>query len=164
MGSGKSSVGPPLAEALGWDFRDADRVVEELTGRTVPEIILESGEEAFRTLEEEVVRGLLALDRTVVATGGGWPCRPGRMESLPAGTLAVWLQVDPVVALERVRESGTRRPLLEGADPGAGARELLDVRRPYYALAHRHLDSGTGSPRELARLIAEAVHSTPERE
>jgi shikimate kinase len=161
MGSGKSSVGPPLADALGWEFRDLDDEVEERTGRAVPDIILESGEESFRRLEEEVVRDLLALERLVISTGGGWPCRRGRMESLPPGTLTVWLQVDPAVSLARIRGSGVRRPLLEGSDPDRRALELLAARRPYYALAHWHLDSGTGSPRELASRIAEAIHSMP---
>jgi shikimate kinase len=161
MGSGKSSVGPPLAAALRWDFRDLDDEVEERTGRAVPDIILESGEASFRRMEEEAARHLLALERLVISTGGGWPCRPGRMEGLPPGTLAVWLQVNPAAALERIRGSGTRRPLLEGPDPEGRALELLAARRPYYALAHWHLDSGTGSPLELARRIAEAIHSTP---
>jgi shikimate kinase len=161
MASGKSSVGPLVAEALGWEFRDADAQVEERTGRAAPDIIVDSGEGAFRQIEAEVVRDLLTLDRTVVATGGGWPCRPGRMDSLPPGTLAVWLQVDVAAVLDRIRGSGTRRPLLEGPDPAGGALELLEGRRPYYALAHWHLDSGKGSPQELARLIADAVHSMP---
>jgi shikimate kinase len=161
MGSGKSAVGARLAEALGWEFRDADVLVEERTGRAVPEILVDSGEEAFRQIEAEVVRDLLTMGRTVVATGGGWPCRPGRMESLPRGTLAVWLQVDVAAALVRIRRSGTRRPLLEGPDPEGRALELLEVRRPYYALADWHLDSGKGSPQELARQIADAVHPTP---
>ena len=33
MGSGKSTIGPILANTIGWDFFDLDRVIEVKTGK-----------------------------------------------------------------------------------------------------------------------------------
>ena len=51
MGSGKSTIGPILANTIGYDFADVDRLVEARENRSVRSIFLESGEEHFRTLE-----------------------------------------------------------------------------------------------------------------
>jgi shikimate kinase len=155
MGSGKSTVGPLVAERLGWEFRDMDREVERRTGRPIPEIFRESGEAAFRAEEEQVAREL--RDRVVVASGGGWPCRPGRLETLPSGTFTVWLRVGPDAAVARIREGDEVRPLLQGPDPQGRARELLEDRVSYYRLAALHLDTEEAPPDELARRLVEWV-------
>lgn len=163
MGSGKTTLGPLLARELEWDFRDVDREVEERTGRTIARIFAEEGEEAFREIEDRAARSLLARERVVLATGGGWPCRPGRLEALPAGTLAVWLRVSPSTAVRRSREEPGARPLLEASDPERRARELLDLRIPYYRMAHWSVDTEAAPPDELARRLAERLGKDPER-
>ena len=136
MGSGKSAVGRRLAALMDWRFLDMDAEVEAEADRPVPEIFRDEGEARFRELEAEVARGLLRRDRVVIASGGGWPCAPGRMEKLPEGTLAVWLRVSPEEAVRRVRSGVTPRPLLEVDEPLRRARELLDARKPFYGKAH----------------------------
>jgi shikimate kinase len=91
MGSGKTTVGRTLAGALGWEFRDFDAVIERRLGQPIRSIFETYGEAAFRALEARVAVELLAMDRVVLASGGGWPCRPGRMEGLAPDTLSVWL-------------------------------------------------------------------------
>lgn len=157
MGSGKTTVGTLLARHLGWDFRDFDREVEARSGRSVPELFREEGEAAFREAEDRVARSLLALDGVVLASGGGWPCRPGRMEELPPGTLSVWLRVTPRTAVARASEQEGRRPLLEGPDPLARARELLESREPYYRMAAWSVDGEVTPPDVVARSLAERV-------
>ena len=51
MGCGKSSVGRRLSELLCCPFMDLDQVIEERTGRTIPEIFSQDGEPAFRQME-----------------------------------------------------------------------------------------------------------------
>jgi shikimate kinase len=57
MGSGKTTIGQLIAKRLDIAFRDTDQVVEEETGRSVSDIFLEDGEDAFRLLEKGVLRG-----------------------------------------------------------------------------------------------------------
>ena len=61
MGCGKSSVGRRLSELLCCPFMDLDHVIEESTGRKIPEIFATDGEAAFRAMELE------ALNRMVPA-------------------------------------------------------------------------------------------------
>lgn len=154
MGSGKSAVGRRLARLLGWRFADMDREIVARDGRSVVRIFQEDGEPFFRELEDRTARDLLREERIVISSGGGWPCREGRLETLDRRTLAVWLMVTADGAVERISCSRTRRPLLEVADPRAEARRLLEVREPFYGLAHWHIRTEGRSSSSIAREIA----------
>lgn len=153
MGSGKSTTGRHLARELGWRFVDADREVEEEAGRSIPEIFALQGEPAFRALEDRVTRRLLERDGWVVAAGGGWPCRRGRLESLAPDTGSVWLKASPETVWERTRRSPTRRPLLEVPDPRARIRELLAEREDFYRKARWTVDTDGRTTEEVVRAI-----------
>ena len=71
MGSGKTSTGRPLAERLGYGFVDADAVIEQVAGCSIPEIFQRQGEEEFRALEHQVLNSISQRHSLVVATGGG---------------------------------------------------------------------------------------------
>ena len=68
--SGKSRVGRELAAALGVEHRDSDSLIESSQGRSIPEIFASDGEDAFRTIEEEVIAQALELPG-VLSVGGG---------------------------------------------------------------------------------------------
>ena len=70
-GSGKSTVGKALAEALGRPFVDTDTRIAEEAGRTIPEIFSADGEEVFRAFETEAVKKAGMMSGAVIATGGG---------------------------------------------------------------------------------------------
>lgn len=76
MGAGKSAVGRPLAEALGYRFLDADTALEQAAGRPIAEIFAAEGEEGFRALETAVLDRIAGFHSLVVATGGGVVTRP----------------------------------------------------------------------------------------
>ena len=46
-GCGKSTVGVVLAKNLGWHFLDADILIQEQQGRTLPEIIADAQARGF---------------------------------------------------------------------------------------------------------------------
>ena len=150
MGSGKSAVGRRLARVLEWRFVDMDAEVEAEAGRSVAEIFREEGEARFRELEVAAARRLLELDRVVIASGGGWPCAPGRLEEVPRGTLTIWLRVSPAEAVKRIRSGRTPRPLLEVDDPLRRARELLGERERFYRKAHWKVQTDGRSPGAVA--------------
>lgn len=157
MGCGKSSVGRELARELGWSFRDFDDAVESETGKTIPDIFRTRGEPFFRRIEERVGQRLLEETKMVLASGGGWAAAPDRLESLPPGTLSVWLRVSAEEAVRRTTGHGIERPLLDTDDPVGRARALLDEREPFYDRAELILDSETASPRKLAQTIADYI-------
>lgn len=81
-GSGKTTVGKLLAQELGRPYWDTDTLIEEKTGKTPAQIILEQGEPAFRDIETEVIRELAVQNGSVIATGGGAVLRPENAEFL----------------------------------------------------------------------------------
>ena len=70
-GTGKSTTGRRLAKILAVAFADSDELVEQSTGRSVPELIDTDGESAFRELEADAVARALADFDGVLALGGG---------------------------------------------------------------------------------------------
>jgi shikimate kinase len=153
MGSGKSTVASLLASRLGWTFLDFDKEIERRAGAPVAEIFRTRGEPFFRELENRVGAELLERDRAVLASGGGWPVPAGRMESVGADTLTVWLDIDAATAVARAGSSRRVRPLLQDPDPLGRAEALLTERRPRYQLAKVHLEAGRSTSRELAEQI-----------
>ncbi|MGD2068061.1 MAG: shikimate kinase [Gemmatimonadota bacterium] len=162
MGSGKSTVGSRLAALLGWDFLDLDDLVEERTGLSVEAMFRERGEDAFRRVEAEVAEDALRGRNRVVAPGGGWAVRPGRLESVGPDVLTVWLEVEAETAVRRARLDGRARPLLDVPDPVGRARELLERRRPSYRRARLHLDAEHATPERLARNIVQYLETVGE--
>jgi shikimate kinase len=158
MGSGKTKVGQALARRLGWTFRDFDQEIRSRVGLPIPDIFREHGEARFREMEEQVGADLLQEEGVVLASGGGWPIAPGRMEGLPEGTLSVWLRVLPEEAVRRAREEGPSRPLLEVTDPVGRARQILAEREACYGKAHLALDTMEAGAEELARSIEEFMN------
>ena len=70
-GSGKSTIGAALAALTGREAIDIDELIEEKTGRTIPEIFAADGEAAFRAIERKVTAEVGALNGKILITGGG---------------------------------------------------------------------------------------------
>jgi len=161
MASGKTSVGTALARALGWSFLDFDETVEEEEGRSVARIFAESGETHFRAAEARVAERLLALDRVVLGSGGGWAAVPGRLDALPEGTLSVWLKVSPEEAVRRAEVHPGTRPLLDVSDPLGTARRLAEERARQYARCALEVDTERRTVEDVAALIVERMGTRP---
>ena len=134
MGSGKTSTGRPLAERLEYGFVDADAVIEQAAGCTIPEIFERDGEAGFRELESQVMSAICQRHSLVVATGGGVVTQRKNWGLLHSG-IVIWLDVMRDQLLARLRADATERPLLQSPDPEAALDDLLAERKPLYAEA-----------------------------
>ena len=160
MGSGKTTVGRALAEALRWRFVDVDAEVERRADAPVHRIFQREGEAAFRDMEARAAEDLLREEGVVIATGGGWAAVPGRIENVPERTAVVWLQVSAAKAVERTKGDPVRRPLLESDDPIVRARALLEERNPHYAKARLAIDTDPASVDDVTAGILEMIRET----
>ena len=158
MGTGKSSVGRQVADALHFDFLDTDRVIEARAGKSVSEIFAQDGEPAFREWEKRVVEELSKRNKTVIATGGGLPVREGNLASLKAHALVICLWAGPETIWERTREQ-KHRPLLNEPDPLAKIRSLLAERESHYRQADVLVNTEMRSPREVALQVLHQFHA-----
>jgi len=153
MGAGKSVCGRLLARRLGRCLVETDDMIVAREGRSIPEIFREAGEERFRQLEAEALEALKLKSGEIIATGGGLPCREGRMELLRELGTVVWLDGDVRELHPRASHIGNR-PMLEGRSI-AEIDELYRVRQPYYRRAHIAIDTtGLGADQVAARVLA----------
>ncbi|MDR2889997.1 MAG: shikimate kinase [Alistipes sp.] len=164
MGCGKSSVGRRLAATLKWDFVDTDKEIERLTGKSVAEIFATQGEERFRELEWQTVEAVISSERdTVVALGGGTPCRDGAMERLSETGRTVYLKSSPARLVARMSESGrARRPKIAGmndAQLAAYIEKTLPEREKYYNKANFVVDCDALGDAGLADRLASIMRN-----
>lgn len=153
MGTGKTSVGRLVAEALGFEFLDTDELIQSRTNRTIADIFAKEGEPAFRELERQVVRELSTRERTVISTGGGLPTNEENLAALKSFALVVCLWAGPEKIWERVRHQ-SHRPLLHDPDPQKKIHDLLEARKPFYQQADVLMNTEQRSAREVAQQIA----------
>jgi shikimate kinase len=155
MGAGKTTVAALLAEAWGVTARDTDADVEAAEGRTISDILVDSGEARFRELERTAVGDALAEHDGVLALGGGAVLDPVARDLLH-GHPVVFLRVGLSDAVKRVG-LGSARPLLLGNVRGR-IKALLDERTPVYEQVATHMvDTDGRTPEDVAHEIQELL-------
>ena len=154
-GSGKSTIGPLLADQLDWSFIDADALLEERAGTTIRTIFATEGELAFRDRESAILAELVQRPQTVLATGGGVILREENRRLLRQG-FVVWLKADATTLWDRMQHDPTthaRRPNLV-AGGFAEVEQLLAQREPLYRqCANLEIPVASLSPEQAATAI-----------
>ena len=151
MGCGKTTVGRLLAQRLECPMADTDALIEERTGRTIPDIFAADGEARFRALELELCRELAGRRGLVVACGGGLPLQDGAISALKENGLVFWLDRDPRETYDSLDVSG--RPLAQGGREDFVRR--YEVRSPiYHRWANYVIPCGDGPQAAADRISA----------
>jgi len=166
MGSGKTSTGRPLAQRLEYGFVDADAVIEQAAGCTIPEIFERDGENGFRDLETQVLSAISQRHSLVVATGGGAVTRPENWGAMHQG-IVIWLDVKQEQLLKRLEQDDTPRPLLQEEDPAMVLETLMTARRPMYSEADLTVVIDAEQPEEVAdgilKLLPTLIQDPPKQ-
>ena len=145
-GCGKSTVGAVLAQKLGKTFVDADAEIERRTGKAIPDIFAQEGEEAFRRYEADVIADLTRQNRQVIACGGGVVKTPQNLHALRQNGPVLWVQRP----IEKLATAG--RPLSKGSE---ALRRMAHERLPLYRAAATGAVCNDGS---LADTVTAALH------
>ena len=164
-GCGKSTVGRLLALELGWEFVDADSVLENTNGRSIADIFATDGEATFREMEHDILRKIASHSKQVVATGGVVILGKKNRKIMGVNGVVVWLQADENILASRIWEdrlAGKSRPPLTpqpGDDPRADilseVKAVLEVRTTIYRQSSEiccNVDNQT--PLEAAKKIS----------
>jgi shikimate dehydrogenase len=121
-GCGKTSIGQALAKKTGREFTDTDEWIVRTSGKSIPAIFEEDGEEVFRRLESEALKTLCKRSGLIIATGGGIVTRAENKNVVRQNGTVIYLDRD----ISELPISG--RPV--SAREGTNA--LAAVRLPLY--------------------------------
>ena len=76
MGAGKSTIGPRLAQRLGWSFIDLDDEIVRTEQQSIAEIFDSIGEARFRELEQNALADYLASGKYCSGARAAAPLKP----------------------------------------------------------------------------------------
>ncbi len=127
-GCGKSTVGVVLAKAANMDFIDSDLVIQKQTGKRLSQIIEESGDDAFREIENRI-NAALEAENSVIATGGSAIYGEDAMRHFKAIGTVVYLRLSYEAVADRLGDLHARGVTMT---PGWTLRNLYDERVPLY--------------------------------
>jgi len=155
MGAGKSETGLRVANELGLEFYDMDKILVERHG-PIDAMFKKHGEHYFRGLESALLRELLAMKGVVISTGGGTLIEQSNCNVAREKSTVVWLKVDYDIAVSRIRndKAGIKRP---NADKRMF--ERFNFRqRPYERAAHVTVNANGPLNEVVANILRELEH------
>lgn len=155
-GSGKSTVGPLLAQALGLPWLDTDLEISRATGKTIPEIFQLEGEEAFREKEAGVLAELAAGPASVISCGGGIVLREANRKILASTGTRIYLQADPATLSRRLQLTKDR-PLLSGTSAETALTRQLAQRTRWYQESEIQVEVSHLTPGEVTAAIRQKL-------
>jgi len=170
MTSGKSTIGPILANVFGWEFNDLDRVIEEQEGQSVVEIFKNNGEEYFRDIEHDLLAKFSNEKKLILSLGGGTIAFDRNIEILKKSGKIVYLKSSPEMIYQRIKNKIDRpifRDLVLSDNPQPQdfidrIEKYLSQREPYYLQADIHIDTDQSSigitVDKLAKLLKRVIN------
>ena len=93
-GCGKTSIGRALAGKTGRQFVDTDDWIVEASGKPIPDIFAQDGEDVFRKIETDALKALCKQSGLIIATGGGVVTRPENKNIIRQNGVVVYLDRD----------------------------------------------------------------------
>ena len=127
-GVGKSTAGVILAKVLGYEFVDADLVIQKEEGKLLKEIIEEVGTDGFIAVENRV-NSSLEVDHSIIATGGSVVYGKEAMEHYQEIGVVVYLKLGYEALCRRLGNLKCRGVVLK---EGQTLLDLYEERVPYY--------------------------------
>ena len=157
-GAGKSTLGPLLAEDLGFPFVELSREIEKFAGCSVSEIQALYGMNAYRRYERRALEEAIQIyPEAVIATPGGLVSDPATFNQLLSHCTTVWLQADPEDHMKRVMAQGDLRPMAASKQAMEDLKGILAGRAAFYSKAQYKLNT-SAQPLELSfQMLRETV-------
>jgi shikimate kinase len=161
MGSGKSTIGEPLAAALERPFVDNDVRLAQVTGFTAAQLAERDGIDALHAAEARIVLDDLSdPEASVIAAAASTIADPEVRRRLHREAFVIWLRAAPATLAARLPGS-TTRPALDD-DAAHLVESQARERDPLFAqLADLAFESDSTTPAvAVARIIENLPGST----
>ncbi len=134
IGSGKTTLGKPLAEKTGRDFFDLDQEMDKHLGYSFHRLVREKGWVAFRELEYAICKRFSRMNNALICLGGGTVRYEWNMDILRRTGLFILLTADLDEIIRRVRRADRPR-----VNPGTSLEE--DVRTIWATSKKKYFDA-----------------------
>ncbi len=150
--SGKSTVGVILAKILGYNFVDADIVIQKKEGRKLSQIIETEGIDGFINIENQI-NSEIEVEKSVIATGGSAVYGKEAMDHYKNIGKIVYLKVSMDTLTNRLKNAKQRGVVMR---EGQSLVSLYNERTPLYErYADITIDEGDKTMEEVvADLLA----------
>lgn len=162
MAVGKTTIGQLLSKKMQIEAIDLDRLIEDETDLSIPEIFEQKGEVYFRKVEHKIFKERVGDDKPlIISTGGGTPCYAGNHLLMNAeNVVSIYLKASIDVIFDRLKSEKEQRPLVANQTE-EGLKEFiakhLFERSYFYNQATFTVNVDTKSPEvivdEIARLL-----------
>ena len=135
MGTGKTTIGKLLVKKLGgeYQFIEMDQLIEQMAGKSIPEIFVQDGEVSFRELEINVCQKVSTLKKVVISCGGGTVLNKNNVENLKKNCTIILLESKIETIINRILKDGIQeRPVIGKEAPIKEIKKLFHLRNPLY--------------------------------
>jgi len=164
MSAGKSTIGPILANTLGWNFYDLDKEVEKKERMKVVEIFEQKAEDYFRKSETILLEQLSQDNESIISLGGGAIASGINFGIIKSTGKIIYLKSSPEMAYKRLRFKRDRPAFVfEGEEVPSKEEflerinELLDSRKTYYEQADFVIDTDNQTVGKTVDIIAKYI-------
>jgi shikimate kinase len=164
MASGKSTIGPIVANVLGWNFFDLDKEIEKRENKKIIKIFEEDGEDYFRRKETEILRQISDSDNLIISLGGGTLIIKENREFIKKSGHLIFLNSSPETAYRRLKHKKDRPILLKDINEEESENEameriesLMKERMKYYKKAEYYIDTDKESIGTTADKISSLI-------
>jgi shikimate kinase len=163
--TGKSTVGEQLARQLSYPFLDLDQELVRSQGKTICQIVYETGWPGFRQAEANLVQKVSRTDGSVIATGGGAVLDPENVKVMRGSGQLIWLRA----TIDTIRRRMQHDDQTEASRPSLTSQSALDEiettlaeREPVYRAAmHMSIDTDNASVDKICDQIAAYLKRLP---
>jgi shikimate kinase len=125
MASGKSTIGPILANTLGWSFIDLDKFIEQKEGKSIKVIFEENGEDYFREIETQALKDTCELENYIISLGGGTIASQTNLDIIKSSGYLIYLESSAEETYKRLRFKRDRPALLSDGDEEPTKEEFI---------------------------------------
>ncbi|MBA7582942.1 hypothetical protein ES695_15995 [Candidatus Atribacteria bacterium 1244-E10-H5-B2] len=154
-GTNKSEIGEELARRLKMKFIDTDDIMKRESGLDLPELLKKIGEKQFRSLENNIIKKILDVSKTVIVVGGGSILNGKNIKALKQNGLVISL-ITGKINFKRNKFKDEKSQLLsQWNQVFQSAKSILNLKTPSFPAADYIIDVTDLSIEETSQKIIE---------